>query len=180
MTQAEDRELVERFQSGEEGAFNLLVRKYQTRVFQLVYGFVGIHEEAQDLSQEIFLRAYQKLKEFRGESSFFTWLYRIAVNVSLNTVRKARLRKFLSLENAGLTISNPAPLPDQLMEERETTRKLQRAIQKLPNKQKTVFLLRYYHQLPHAEIAQILNRDLGTIKANYHQAIKKLKKAVNG
>lgn len=139
---------------------------------------VGIHEEAEDLSQEVFLKAYDGLHGFRGDASFLTWIYRIAINLTLNHLRKRKLKQFLSLENIGLTISSRNPSPEQFLEIRETEERLARAIERLPKKQKLVFNLRYFQKLPHAQIADILNRDVGTIKANYHQAIQKLKKAM--
>ncbi len=174
----DDKDLILRFQRGEDSAFNDLVHKYQKPLYVTIYRLLGTHEEAEDVSQEVFLKIYRGLRDFRGDSNFFTWIYRIAVNLSLNVIRKKKLRQILSLEAVGLTIRSSAPGPDQQVEKKELRQHLEKAIQRLPNKQKIVFTLRYFQQLPHAEIARILNRDVGTIKANYHQAIKKLQKAV--
>lgn len=174
----DERELIIRFQGGDEGAFNELVKRYQKPIYQLARRFLKSHEEAEDLSQEVFIKVYRELRNFRVDSSFFTWLYRIAVNASINVLRKRKIRQILSLESVGLSIANRTPMPDQQMELHETARVIQEAIERLPRKQKIVFTLRYDQQLPHKEIAQILNRDVGTIKANYHQAIRKLRKAV--
>lgn len=174
----DDRELIARFQQGDESAFNALVRKYQEPVYQTARRLLNSHEEAQDVSQDTFIRAYTALGEFRGEASFSTWIYRIAVNLGLNVLRRRKLRQFLSFNNPGLTIASRTPAPDQQVERNELMTAIEAAIERLPTKQKIVFTLRYFQNLPHAEIATILNRDVGTIKANYHQAIRKLQKAV--
>lgn len=175
---ADDRELVTRFQKGEEGAFNELVRRYQKPIYLIARRLVRTHQAAEDVTQDIFIKAYQKLRDFRGEASFYTWIYRIAVNLSLNARRKQRIRQVLSLEAVGLSLASQGPGPDQQTENDETLEAIHQAIDYLPAKQKIVFTLRYEHNLPHAEIARILGRDEGTIKANYHHAIRKLRKAV--
>jgi RNA polymerase sigma factor (sigma-70 family) len=173
-----DTNLVERFQRGDESAFNILVRKYQEQVYLTLRRLLGSHEEAQDIGQEVFIHAYKGLGQFRGEAGFSTWIYRIAVNLGLNALRRRKLRQFFSLDHPGLTITSKTPTPDQVMEHKELMSALENAIDRLPAKQKIVFTLRYFQKLPHAEIAAILDRDVGTIKANYHQAIRKLQKAV--
>lgn len=174
----DDNDLIARFRRGDEAAFNQLVLRYQESVYQTARRLLGSHVEAQDVSQEVFIRAYTGLDQFRGEASFSTWIYRITVNLGLNALRHRKLRQFFSLSNPGLTIANKSPTPDQKMEQEEMITTLENAIERLPAKQKIVFTLRYFQKLPHAEIAEILNRDVGTIKANYHQAIRKLQKAV--
>lgn len=178
MPAPDDRELVARFQKGDEGAFNELVRRYQEPIYQVARKLLGSHQEAEDASQDAFIKAYGGLKDFRSESNFFTWIYRIAVNQSLNVLRKRKIRQYLSLESVGLTLTSRSPTPDQEMEKAETMTAIQQAIDRLPNKQKIVFTLRYFQKLPHAEIANILKRDVNTIKANYHHAIRKLQKAI--
>jgi len=178
MPPPDDTELIRRFQAGEESAFNELVRKYQQPVYTALHRLLNSHEEAEDLSQETFIKAYTGLKNFRGDSSFFTWIYRIATNLGLNALRRRQLRRILSLDSIGLTLTSRTPGPDRQVEDRETQEILSRAIDRLPPKQKLVFTLRYFENLPHAEIARIMNRNVGTIKANYHQAIRKLQKAV--
>ena len=178
MSAENDRELVKRFQNGDENAFNELVRKYQKPVYQIARRLLGSHEEAQDLSQEVFIKAYRGLAGFRSEAGFFTWLYRITVNSALNVLRKKKLRQILSLEHIGFSIASREPAPDQQMTNEETLNAITRAIDRLPKQQKIVFTLRHDQKMAHKEIAEILNRDIGTVKANYHHAIRKLKKAV--
>jgi RNA polymerase sigma-70 factor (ECF subfamily) len=178
MPAQDDQELINRFHEGEESAFNDLVHRYQRQVYATARRLLGSHQEAQDISQEVFIKIYSSLRNFRGESSLSTWIFRIAVNLSLNALRKRKLRQFLSLDTVGLTICSRAPGADEEVERREQVNALGQAIDRLPNKQKLVFTLRYHQNLTHEEIAQILNRDVGTIKANYHHAIRKLQKAV--
>ncbi|MCX6640653.1 MAG: sigma-70 family RNA polymerase sigma factor [bacterium] len=178
MPSQDEQELVRKFQAGDQAAFNDLVRKYQQPIYQVARRLLNSHEEAEDLSQDVFIKAFHNLKDFRSESSFYTWIYRIAVNLGLNVLRKRKIRQFFSLETVGLSIASKTPGVDQQMEKDEMVTALHHAIEKLPNKQKIVFTLRYFQNLPHAEIARILDRDEGTIKANYHLAVRKLQKAV--
>ena len=178
MSTAQDLELVRKFQQGDESAFNDLVRHYQQSVYGIVRRLLGGHEEAQDISQDVFIRAYGSLNAFRAESSFSTWLYRIAVNLSLNALRKRKLRQILSIDSIGFSIRSRVLGADERVEKSEMLQALDRAIQKLPDKQRLVFTLRYDQKLSHEEIAKILDRDVGTVKANYHHAIRKLQKAM--
>ncbi|HEX7342685.1 MAG TPA: sigma-70 family RNA polymerase sigma factor [bacterium] len=167
-----------KFQHGDESAFNDLVRRYQQQIYGVARRLLGNHEETQDVSQDIFIKAYSSLNAFRAESNFSTWLYRIAVNLSLNVLRKRKLRQIMSLEAVGLSIRSKSLGADEQVEKQELLSLLNQAIDKLPRRQKLVFALRYDQNLPHEEIAKILDRDVGTIKANYHHAIRKLQKAV--
>lgn len=173
----EDSELVKEFQAGSERAFNDLVLRYRKEIYYLALGIVGTHDDAEDMAQEAFVRAYQALSKFRGESSVYTWLYRITVNLCLNHVRSRRLRSYIGLEKIEAVMPGPdeADGPTELAELSETARK---AIQALPPKQRAVFILRHFQGMPHAEIAKIMDRDEGTIKANYFQAVRKLRHAL--
>lgn len=169
-----DSELIRRFQAGEQQAFNLLALRHRRAVFVTIVGLTGDADEAEDLTQETFIKAFEALGAFRGESGFYTWLYRIAVNLSLNRLRKRKVRSFFGLEGAAAAL--PADqTADAPLELGELSARLRAAIQKLPVKQRTVFILRHFQELPHAEIAEIMDRDVGTIKANYFQAVRKLR-----
>jgi RNA polymerase sigma-70 factor (ECF subfamily) len=173
-----DKQLAKRIRAGDENAFNELVRTYQKPVYQVAYRILNSREDAEDVAQDVFIQAYRQIGNFRGDSSLFTWIYRIAVNAALNAQRKKKVRRFLSLESIGFTLSSRQPTHDQKMERDEIWKSITRAVDRLPEKQKIVFTLRYEHNLSHAEIARILDRDEGTIRANYHQAIRKLRKAL--
>ena len=142
MPTKDDRKLVDDFKRGDEQAFNELVRSYQQPVYQTARRLLGSHEEAEDLSQEVFVKAYRKLKDFRGDSSFFTWIYRITVNLSLNALRKQKIRRAFSLENAGLSIASRTPGPDQRIERDETLRAINEALE-LPRRRHVVDGRRY-------------------------------------
>jgi RNA polymerase sigma-70 factor (ECF subfamily) len=169
-----DSELVSDFQRGSEQAFNLLALRYRRSVFLTASGLLGIAEEADDLTQEVFVKVYESLKSFRGDSQFYTWIYRITVNLCLNHLRKRKTRTFHSVDDAAHFL--PATeTADAQAETAELSIRLRAAIESLPEKQKLVFILRHFRSLPHAEIARILDRDEGTIKANYFQAVRKLR-----
>ncbi len=170
----DDSQLVQAAQTGNESAFNILVLRHRLSVFHTIIGLVGDRDEAEDLTQDAFVKAYENLSTFRAGSSFYTWLYRIAVNISLNRLRARKVRSFFRLDSDEIVL--PAPdETDASVEQAEFMQRARGAIMKLPDKQRAVFILRYFRELSHAEIAEIMDRDIGTIKANYHQAVKKLR-----
>jgi RNA polymerase sigma-70 factor (ECF subfamily) len=169
-----DRELIQTFQQGDVRGFNELVRRYQERVYWIARRIAGTHEDADDIVQEVFVRVYEKLKDFRGDSSFYTWLYRISVNVSLNTIQKKRVKDFLQLDQLfeeSLPTDVQADTP-VLSQEYQTI--LERAIETLPPKQRAVFMMRYYDEMTYEEMAKLLNQSEGGLKANYFHAVKKI------
>ena len=171
----DDLELVREFRAGSERAFNELVLRYRGGVLTTALGMVGNSDDAEDIAQEVFVRAYQSMSSFRGDSAFYTWLYRITVNLSLNHLRRRKTRSFFGLDDVKVT-QPEAERADQPMELAEFSGRARKAIAELPEKQRAVFILRHFQELPHAEIARIMDRDEGTIKANYFQAVRKLRK----
>jgi RNA polymerase sigma-70 factor (ECF subfamily) len=171
------QELIRRFKQGEEKAFNELVNLYKKRIFNLVLRMVRNQEDAMDLAQEVFVKVYHSLKDFRGESSFSTWLHRIAVNLSLNFTQRDRFRSFISLPDLTQPVlSSDSPLKDY--EKKELDKAIDQAVLSLPKKQKAVFVLRHYQELQYSEIANVMGKSEGAVKANYFQALKKLKKSL--
>lgn len=173
-----DLELVDRFRNGEESAFNELANRYKEKIYWTVRRFVNEHQDADDIVQQVLWKAYEGLKGFRSDSSVFTWLYRIAVNTSLNAVRKKKVREFLQFDELFESDSPESERPDEVLEREEERSLIERAVQKLPEKQKSVFVLRYYEQLPYEEIAGILKTSVGGLKANYFHAVKKIEEYV--
>lgn len=169
-----DDELVQEFQSGSERAFNEIVLRHRRRIFQVAMGIVGNAEDADDIAQEVFIKSYKSLGEFRGDSALSTWLYRITFNLSLNHIRSRKLRSFVSLDKIAAVLPG-GESPSRRVESVELNEIVKRAVAELPAKQRTVFLLRYFQKLSHAEIAEIMDREVGTIKANYFQAVRKLR-----
>ena len=179
MNALSDLELIRQFQSGHEAAFNEIVLRYQEKIYWVAKRFVNDHDNASDVVQEVFVKAYAALGEFRGESSLYTWLYRIAVNISLNLVRKQKVKDFFRFDELFEPEAETEEEPDAIMERREQTELIEQAIALLPEKQKAVFVLRYYDELTYEEIAQILKTSIGGLKANYFHAVKKIGEYLN-
>jgi len=169
--------LVRRFQEGEEKAFNELVIKYKEKVFDMILKMVRNKEDAKDLSQETFVKAYFGLRNFRAESSFFTWVTRIALNLCINFKRRDKFRSFISFFDVKRPILVGSSHPEAGAKD-ELTQAIDEAVLSLPPRQKMVFVLRHYQRLPFQKIAEILEKSEGGVKSNYFQAIKKLKKSL--
>ena len=167
-------ELVSASLEGRSGAFDLIVERHRRAVYQLCYRFVANHEDASDLTQDVFLRAYRGLKNFRGQSSIATWLYRIGVNVSLNRVSA----KSLATEpiEAERHIDTTLESPRERLIREERAARVRTAIAQLPEKQRAALILRMYHDLSHQEIADIVGSSVGAVKANVFHALQNLKK----
>ncbi len=168
----DDREAVEACQRGEREAFDRLVERYQRDIYRLCYRYVNNHEDANDMAQEVFLKAYRAIGRFRGDSSFSTWLYRIAVNTCLN-FRASRRPETQEL---------PEALPDRTkgvserLESDEASARIRAAVRRLPEKQRATVILKVYHDLTHEEVAGILGSTVGTVKANLFHALGKLRR----
>jgi RNA polymerase sigma-70 factor (ECF subfamily) len=173
-----DDQLIEQCKQGVREAFNELVRRYQERIYWTIRRFVGDSDDAYDIAQEVFVKAYQGIGEFRGDAQVFTWLYRIAANLSINHVRKRKIRSFLGLDMLDSLQGDPESRPDHVLERNEMKSIIDEAVQTLPEKQKAVFILRYYQELSYEEIAGILDRSVGGLKANYFHAVRKIEEYV--
>ena len=174
LEQAADAALVDACLAGRREAFDVIVTRYRRQVYQLCYRFVGNHEDASDLAQEVFVRAYRALGKFRGRSSLPTWLYRIGVNVSLNKVSAKRPVSESLADTDRLPAPAESPVDALLRGERAV--RVRAAIQRLPKKQRAALILRVYHELPHEEIARIVGSSVGAVKANLFHALNNLKK----
>jgi RNA polymerase sigma-70 factor, ECF subfamily len=171
--------LVQRVQAGEVARFDDLVIKYRERIWGVVYHLTANREDAADLTQDAFIKAFQSINRFQGQSAFFTWLYRIAVNTTLNHLQKAKLRRFFSLEKirdeepvAGLLdqLADPGNTSDRAACLGELQRKLNEAMQKLSIKHRTVVTLFEIDGLSHEEIAEITGTTVGTVRSRLHYA----------
>jgi len=169
-----DLELVQEVRNGRRQAFTELMRRYQQRVYWVARRIVGSHDEADDVVQEAFVKAYLALGDFRGDSSFFTWLYRIAVNLSLNAVRKRQVMNYLHESELLSRILPSSDDPGRDVEQQETESALERAVARLPEKQKAVFVMRYYDEMTYEEIGRVLKTSIGGLKANYFHALRKV------
>jgi RNA polymerase sigma factor (sigma-70 family) len=174
-----DLEIVRQVQAGDVAAFDRLITKYRERVYGIVYNMTSNREDAADLAQDAFIKAFQSIHRFSGQSSFFTWLYRIAVNSTLSHLRKARLRAFFSLERIDTDEPVSREIIDALTDKsgadrdayvRELQEKLNDAMQKLSIKHRTVVSLFEIDGLSHQEIAEVMDCSVGTVRSRLHYA----------
>jgi RNA polymerase sigma-70 factor (ECF subfamily) len=171
-----DQELVARFRSGDARlSFTILVERYQKRVYFAAIKMVGgDHDEADEIAQETFVKVYEALGSFRGESQFYTWVYRIMMNAVIYKTRRKRVKKDVELEDVAETIAAEGGSPDEGIQRQEMTKLIEEAIETLPPKQREVFLMRFYDEMPYEEIASVLGTSVGGLKANYFHAAKKI------
>ena len=178
----DDRFLVEQILSGDTQAFGKLVSKYQKRIYDLAYNFTHHVDDAWDLSQEIFLRAFKALKNFKGESTFYTWLYQIARNACIDYTRKRKRYQNVALDDNILSQKHnfykvvSYDMPDRYVERKELEAVISQAIAQLPPRQKQVFILRHYEGLALKEIADELGLRIGSVKAHLFNATRALRK----
>lgn len=171
-----DDELVKLVQSGEIVPFDELVRRYQIKIHDLCYKMLKNYDDARDVAQEVFLKAYRNINKFYGRAKFSTWLYRIAVNTCLNFIKKQRPTEEIKEEILELPKDNPV----QRYKNKRIREEIYGAVARLPNVQKTVFTLRALEEMPYQEISEILKKPLSTVKVDYHLAVKNLKNYLKG
>ncbi len=169
-----DPDLVEEVRGGNRQAFTELMRRHQERVYWVARRMLGSHADADDIVQETFVKAFLNLGEFRGDASFSTWLYRIAVNLSLNALRKRHVMKYLSDSELARMMIPSRDDPEAEVRARELESLVERALDELPDRQRAVFVMRYYDELTYEEIAAILKTSVGGLKANYFHALRKV------
>lgn len=175
-TGPDDAGLVARAQAGDYGAFEELVKRYRNDVFGLSYHFVRNPEDAWDLSQEVFVKAYKALKRFRQEASFKTWLLRITANQSKDYLKKRRLATVPYDDRLGPhKEAGPAARPDRHAEMQELGRSIEQALDTLPHKHRTVIVLREYEGLSYEEMASVIGCSIGTVMSRLHHARRKLR-----
>ena len=172
-----DEELVRACVEGDRSAFDLLVTRHQRQVYRLCYRLVGNHEDAAELSQDAFVRAYRALPKFERTAAFTTWLHRITVNVCLNRLA-LKTPKHEQLETRGPWRADTERADAAVIRE-ERAKQVRRAIARLPPRQRATLILRAYHNLTHEEIARILGSSVGAAKANFFHALANLKKLLD-
>lgn len=175
-----DEELLSLFANPEtrRNAFNQLVRKYQQKIYWLVRKMVVDHDDANDITQDVFIKAWNALDSFRGDSKLYTWLYRVASNEAINFLNKKRKRFFIPIHDVEGELSDKLESDPELSGD-AVQLKLQKALLKLPEKQRLVFNLKYYEDLPYEEISEITGTSVGALKASYHWATKKIEDFLN-
>ena len=157
-----------------EERFNQIVRDYSERVWWHLRRFVNCHEDADDLSQEVFLKIWRSLPSFRDESGLYTWVYRIATNEALNYLRREKVRAALHFSSLDTEMERRID-NDPWFNGDAAERALSKAVARLPEKQRQVFILRYYDEMPYEEMASVLDTSVGALKASYHIAQEKVR-----
>lgn len=184
-----DRELVQGIIDHDQGAFKELVEKHQQLVIRICYSLVHELEDARDLAQEVFIEVMKSASSFRGSAKLSSWIYRIAVNKSLNYLKKSRRREstaFFSFREKNREekgdegpVSNSSDRGDMMMEEKELKRALHLAISKLPENQKIAFTLHKYEELPYKEIAEVMHVSLASVESLIHRAKMNMQKRLS-
>ena len=160
-----------------ERLFNEIVKEYSERVYWHVRRFVNNHEDADDLVQEIFLKIWTALPSFRGDAQLFTWVYRIATNETLNWLRREKVRSALRFTTIDAEMERRID-SDPFFDGDAADRALSKAVAKLPETQRQVFVMRYYDELPYEEMSAVLGTSVGALKASYHIAQEKVRAAL--
>ncbi len=163
-------------ENSSDRAATAFVRKYQNFVYSTAYRYLQSHDDADDAAQEAFIRALDNLHKFKAESGVKTWLYRITVNVCLNQQRKKKVRSIFKIfdDKDPRDVPLEKHLPDRDIQIKEFEEQFLDALSELPKKQRETFALRYFDEMSYEEISNLLGTSIGGLKANYHQAVKKL------
>ena len=179
-----ENDLIKELREGNQAAFKELFDRFSTLVYNVAYRMLQNKQDAEDITQEVFFQAYKSLKHFRAESQLSTWLYRIAVNRSLNHQRKRKLERWLSLDfetHADSAVNSGYPGttkdgPDDAMGKKDTERIVQEAINSLPDQQRIAIRLHRYEELPYEEIAKIMGVTVASVESRLHRAKQTLAK----
>jgi RNA polymerase sigma factor (sigma-70 family) len=169
----QEEDLIARLKNAEsrDSAFSQVLEEYQKKVYSIIRKMVIEHDDTDDLVQEVFLKVWTHIDDFKSDSKLFTWIYRIAVNESLNFLRRKRRFTLFDRNNEDLReklTTQMSPDADEIQ------LKLQKAILQLPDKQRVVFHLKYFEELSYDEMAEVTDTSIGALKASYHHAVKKI------
>lgn len=179
-----DRELMRRLARGEREALELLMQRHYARLYRIALGYVRRPDDALDVAQEAFVKAFQNARRWNDQAEPGAWLTRIAVNAAIDGYRRSRRRSAaeepLAVGDRDLRLEAAEPLPDRRVLGRELRERIERALQGLPERQRAVFVLRHYEDLPLEEIGRTLGMKLGTVKSNLHRALLHLRRRLAG
>lgn len=174
----EDKDLLKAFKEGnnKEGSFQKIIVKYQEKIYWHIRRMVPNHDDADDVIQEVFIKVWDNLKNFREDASLYTWIYRIVTNECLTFLRKKKRYMVFDIEDVKheLNDHNNGVLDGEAIQN-----KLQNAIMSLPEKQRVVFNMKYYDEMKYNDMSKILRTSVGALKASYHLAVKKIEKFIN-
>lgn len=176
----DDKELLTKIRNPDTRnyGFNLLVRSYQQRVYAHVRKMVIDHDDADDLTQEVFIKVHKHIEGFREDSQLYTWIYRIATNECLSFLQRKKRRFFLPIGDVAGELSSKLDSSNHISGD-EIQLKLQKALLVLPDKQRAVFNMRYYDEMSYEDISEVTNTSVGALKASYHHAVKKIEEFLN-
>jgi RNA polymerase sigma factor (sigma-70 family) len=179
-TTLEDQEILDLISNPDSvnQGFNLLVKKYQARLYQQVRRMVMSHDDTDDVLQLVFIKAWKNIGSFRGDSKLYTWLCRIAINESITFLNAKKKRFFVSADDVQTGLMGTADAAPQVNGD-FIQQKLVQAIGTLPDKQRAVFNLKYFDEMPYEEMSQITGTSVGALKASYHHAVQKIEKFLN-
>ena len=170
-----DRKIIAMLEKEEfENAFNAIVDSYSERLYWHIRRFTGSHDDTNDLMQEVFIKIWNALPKFRGDSQVYTWLYRIATNETLNKINKDKSRAALDSQQLEIIAASKIE-DDPYFNGTALQRELHKAVRELPEKQRTVFNLRYFDEMKYEDMAKVTGTSIGALKASYHHAYNKIK-----
>lgn len=175
MIQTSDKEILEKFAKPESRneAFSLLMKKYQEKLYWHIRRMVIDHDDADDLIQDVFIKVWRSLENFRSDSQLYTWLYRIATNECITFLNKKKQKNNIPLDDVDYELADSLSSSDAFSGDK-IQRKLQEAILLLPDKQRLVFNLKYFEEMKYDEMSEVLGTSVGALKASYHLAVKKI------
>jgi RNA polymerase sigma-70 factor (ECF subfamily) len=179
LPELDDNELIRLFKDAaqKEKAFTTIVKKYQEKIYWQIRRLVITHQDADDVMQNVFIKAWNGLSNFREDAKLYTWIYRIAVNESLTYLEQQKRRSSVSFDDVSESLENKMQC-EKGFDENKAIWKLQLAVQQLPEKQRIVFNLRYFDEMPYEEMGIILDTSVGALKASYHHAVKKIEEYI--
>ena len=177
-----EQELIKKLQVGDHSAFKEMFQSYNAMVFNVCFRMLDNQQEAEDVTQDVFFKAYKSIRQFRCESKLSTWLYRIAINISLNYKRRKKIERFFSLdfifENPGKDeynfVTPSGEGPDAILNKNETERIVQNVINSLPKHQRVALTLQLYEDLSYEEIAEVMNCSVASVESRLHRAKQNL------
>ena len=181
MEKYSDEQLIEELRnpSTQKNGFAKLVSKYSERLYWQICKMVLSHDDANDILQDVFIKAWTNIDNFRGEAKLSTWLYRIAINESVTFINKKKIQNNISMDESHSFLLNTLEA-DKFFDGDQTQKLLQEAILKLPEKQRIVFQMRYFDEMKYEDISDILGTSVGALKASYHHAVKKIESFFEG
>jgi len=174
-----DFESVKKFLSGDESAFNQIVKKYQKKIYWHARQMLGNHLDADEVTQEVMIVMYNKLKSFNFNCSLYTWIYKIVTTRSLNQIRRRQIKRFFSIDDKEeIDLRSTTDIVEDISN-REKIEKVRKVLEKIPPKQRQIFIMRNFEQLSYEEISKITGKSVGGLKANYFHALKKVLELTN-